>query len=162
MEVVELHGVGPVLAARLEAVGFGTVESIAQASLVDLTAVTGVGPLRATDLKEQSVLLVSAAIPKPDPSPRNDHATVSRAVKRLRRHAPHLAKSKKHAKSLKSASKRMTGLVGDLDTHSSRKRLIAEASRLQEDAEKRTGSKRDANGLRKLAGRVEDAVRSIV
>lgn len=160
MEVMELHGVGPVLAARLEAIGLGTVETLAKASPEDLAAVAGVGPRRAAELKKQSVLVVAASARNADAT-RDDHATVSRAVRRLRRHAPDLAKSKKHAKTLRSASKRMSGLVGDLDSTKSRKRLIAESSRIREDAKKRTGSKRDARGLRKLADQVENAVRSI-
>lgn len=162
MEVVELRGVGPVLAARLEAVGLGTIESVAQAPIEELAAVPGVGPKRGADMKNQArFMLAPADSPRAEASASSGHATVSRAVEKLRRQGPDLAKSKKHAKNLKSASKRMSGLAADLDTRKSRKRLIAEASRIQKEATKRTASKRDAKDLRKLAGHVEDSVRSI-
>lgn len=52
VSVQELQGVGPDLAAKLEAHGFGTIEALAEAEVEDLKAVPGVGDAKANELKE--------------------------------------------------------------------------------------------------------------
>lgn len=152
MDVKELIGVGPVLAERLEAAGFGTVEAVAAGSTADLTAVSGVGPSLAGRLRDQATACVAPAVTTESP--------VAERVKRLRRAIPDLAKSKKHADVLKQSTKRMTSWIDDLDRRKIRKRFVAETGRIVDEAKKRTSSKKAAKRLRKHATKIEAAVRN--
>jgi hypothetical protein len=82
-------------------------------------------------------------------------------VKRLRRAIPDLAKSKKEAKRLKTATQRLAGWVDDLGRRPVRKQFLAEVTKINDEAKKRTGSKKDARALREHATRIEDAVRKV-
>jgi colicin import membrane protein len=160
MGITELHGVGPVIAERLNAAGVGTVEAIAGATTEELAAVPGVGQRLAARMQAEAQTMLQDGSPtgRRDSAPSSSSAaTVAESVKGLHRAVPDLAKSKKHAKRLRKSTKRMTAWVDDLDQRKVRKQFLAETAKISDEAKKRTGSKKDAKALRKHAARIEKA-----
>jgi transcription termination factor NusA len=160
MGITELHGVGPAMAQRLDAAGFRTVEAIAQATIDELTDVPGVGQILAARLRAEAQGSLGAELSAVT-GERARAANVARSVKRLRRAIPDLAKSKKEAKRLKTATQRLAGWVDDLGRRPVRRQFLAEVTKINDEAKKRTGSKKDARALREHATRIEDAVRKV-
>jgi hypothetical protein len=156
MEIQELPGVGPVLASRLAAAGYGSIAAIAGADPASLGAVPGLGPTTSRRLIEAAGATTSAASGASHPTSR-----VATAIDRLRAAIPDLARSKKHAAALVASTNRMTTWLAGLDRRKVRKRLIAETRRISSEAKKRASSNRSAKALRGHAERIEKAVRRL-
>jgi len=156
MDIQELPGVGPVLAARLSAAGYATIADVAAADPEALQAVPGLGPTSSGRLVAAARSAAAEADGAIHPASR-----VAKAVDRLREAIPDLAKSKKHAAALVASTNRMTRWLADLDRRKIRNRVIAESRQISSEAKKRATSNRAAKALRGHAERIEKAVRRL-
>ena len=62
-EIVDIKGVGPVLAKACIEQGYGSVEKIAAAMVVELVAVPGVSEIRASQLIDAAKSLLNGGLP---------------------------------------------------------------------------------------------------
>ena len=98
---MKISGVGPSSAKLLELEGLNTIESVAAASIAELTAVQGLGPVRALEVREAAIQIAGSSDKK---DPKKDEK--KRRSKKKKKKKKGKGKDKKKKKKRKKKDKK--------------------------------------------------------
>jgi len=133
MELLDITGVGPVTARVLAEAGIATVTSVADADVLTLVSIRGIGPVGAESMKAGAVRLVGMTERGAAGDSRTPPSDRERRGKKLHKQAKKLHKE---AKKLHKEAKQQTKKAKSARSKKKHTRLVGEAVRLEKAAKK--------------------------